>query len=1120
MNAPRAALTDEAARVTAMTAHDRSLLVEAGAGSGKTAVMAGRVALLLASGAEPGSIAAVTFTELAASELLGRVRDFAEALLEGEVPVELRPALPDGLSEPQRDALEGACRHLDEINCSTIHGFCQRLIKPYPAEADIDPGATVLDPVEADLLFDEVVEDWLRENLGGGEGTLLAELVYRSPSRAIALVRRAAGVLRGHRDACTPPAEPLEPLIAAFTTTAAEFRAFVGTAGAQEDETVRIAECFGEMSDAVAEAAAMAGAPASLVRILTSAPHPELCTTTGSFRKYQKKGKWQAAAKVVGLPKADADGLNDRADALHTACCESWGHLLEAAAVQVLHELLDLARPIAERFRERKRTAARLDFDDLIVAARDLLRRHPAVRVALAQRFSHVLVDEFQDTDPVQTEIFWRLCGEPTDADTEDWRTFAVRPGALFLVGDSKQAIYRFRGADVAAYLEARQAFLERNPDDVLSISTNFRSCGSILSFVNERFEPHLSADGQPGFTSLDPFHPDWEPGPCVAALDVACADEDGKANAEIQRDCEAEAVAELCARLIGSHMVVDRRAGGTRPCRPGDIALLAPTGADLWRYEEALERRGVPVSTQAGKGLYRRQEVQDLIAITRVLADGRDTLALAALLRGPLVGLTEEQLLDLVWAQPRDPEAPDLPPRLWAGIDAEHVVDPIARDVIAKLQVLRMRVNSTTPYQLLSEAVDSLRVRPMLIQRHGLQAERPLANVDLFLSLARAYAGRGLCAFSDAMRFAWEDASRAPEGRPDAQEEAVALFTIHAAKGLEWPIVMPINTMTKVTNFEEPIIERGTDRVYMPVMGVAPPGYSEIREAELQELERERQRLWYVAATRARELLVLPRLDVGPGKGSWGQLVDLRLAEVASIDASDLPPGFDPAAADPANGQTREVFADEAARIVEATRQLSWLAPSRDENPAGPLAAAPEPSIVTDEESPADTMVVPQGSRLRGLVIHKLLEEVLTGELEDEPGTVGKRAEALLRELGAEPQEDAGVGPSPAELAECVSRALALPEIVAVRERLVPEMSVYDLAEGGSVAVYGIADAIALGDGGVAELVVDWKSDVAPDPVVIDHYRLQVDSYRKLVGARRGLVVFVTTGSIEAVGS
>jgi exodeoxyribonuclease-5 len=128
-----------------------------------------------------------------------------------------------------------------------------------------------------------------------------------------------------------------------------------------------------------------------------------------------------------------------------------------------------------------------------------------------------------------------------------------------------------------------------------------------------------------------------------VAALDIAVADENGKASAEQQRDAEADAIAELCARLIESHPIVDRRSGAERPCLPGDIALLAPTGAELWRYEEALERRGIPVATQAGKGLFRRQEIQDLIALTRVLADRRDTLALGALLRGPLVGLTKK---------------------------------------------------------------------------------------------------------------------------------------------------------------------------------------------------------------------------------------------------------------------------------------------------------------------------------------------------------------------------------------------------------------------------------------------------------------------------------------------
>ena len=167
-------------------------------------------------------------------------------------------------------------------------------------------------------------------------------------------------------------------------------------------------------------------------------------------------------------------------------------------------------------FREYKRAAALLDFDDLIFSARDLLRDHDEVRCALAARFRHVLVDEFQDTDPLQTEIFWRLCGEPPgDGDAGDWTEFAPRPGALFLVGDPKQAIYRFRGADIAAYVRAREAFRAGDADAVLSIATNFRSRAPIMEYVNARFEAALSEEnGQPGFQALDPFRPPRTAGP------------------------------------------------------------------------------------------------------------------------------------------------------------------------------------------------------------------------------------------------------------------------------------------------------------------------------------------------------------------------------------------------------------------------------------------------------------------------------------------------------------------------------------------------------------------------------------------------------------------------------
>ena len=214
--------------------------------------------------------------------------------------------------------------------------------------------------------------------------------------------------------------------------------------------------------------------------------------------------------------------------------------------------------------------------------------------------------------------------------------------------------------------------------------------------------------------------------------------------------------------------------------------------------------------------------------------------------------------------------------PVLTSDVDLSAIAHPLARDVIERLQTLRRHINSTTPYDLLSQAVDVLRVRPILLERHRGHAERALANVDLYLSLSRAYAVRGLRAFAEAMTAAWTDKSRAVEGRPDAQEEAVVLFTMHAAKGLEWPIVIPVNTMTSVSPTDGAIIDRQTDTFYCKVLDVAPAGYENARKGETEELECERVRLWYVAATRARELLVLPRFDAAPSKSAWISLVDL----------------------------------------------------------------------------------------------------------------------------------------------------------------------------------------------------------------------------------------------------
>lgn len=1121
MEAPEQALADDAARRDALASHDRSLLVEAGAGSGKTAVMAGRIAMMLAEGIAPRSIAAVTFTELAASELVMRVRAFVDALVAGDIPTELRIALPNGLSEAQRNNLATAAASIDDITCSTIHGFCQRLIKPYPVEADIDPGADVMDRDQSDLVFVDIVETWLRDRLSGEEGGLIAEMVLRDPAQTVSLIHTIVGHLRHHRTATALPAAPLPPAVQAFQDQVAAFNRFLADMDEAEEETVAIAIRFAEMAEAVA-IALTADDPASLMRLLVTRPHPDVCTKAGAFSAYKKKGKWAAVAKRAGLAKADGDRLNDAAEGHYKACCEGWDAMLQNVASRVLADAIAEAQPILQRYRDYKRSAALLDFDDLIFAARNLLRSHDDVRGALAGRYTHVLVDEFQDTDPLQMEIFWRLCGEPPDGDpTGDWTAFRIRPGVLFLVGDPKQAIYRFRGADVGTYVRARDAYRTQDANSVLSISTNFRSCASILTYVNERFEAPLSSDGQPGFTALDPFHPDPEDALCVAALDVAVADESGKATAEQRRDGEAEAVAELCARLIGSETILDRKSGETRLCRAGDIALLAPTGSDLWRYEEALERFGVPVATQAGKGLFRRQEIQDLIALTRVLADRRDTLALGALLRGPLVGLTEEELLDIVWALPRAEDDPDALPRFDLGVDPEVVQHPLARDILEKLQGLRRCANSTTPHDLLSQAVDVLRVRPILLQRHRGQAERALANVDLYLNLARTYPVRGLRAFAEAMAAAWADESRAVEGRPDAQEEAVALYTMHAAKGLEWPIVLPVNTMTRVMAPDSAVINRENDCFYCPVFGVRPVGYDDARDAEKAELDRERIRLWYVAATRARELLVIPRLDVDPVGTAWLALLDLSLADLPPIDLAHLPAELGAAEAPPVNPQTRAIFQDEAEAIAERQRHLVWLAPSRDEDAALPVVQIEEPDIVVSADD-AETFegglpITVLGGRERGLIIHKLIEEVLTGEIDEDAGSLAERAATLIRALGQPVVEDPKDGLSPSEIADCITGTLSLPEITELRPTLVPELTVYASEDGEGVEqlTAGIVDAANFGSDGTLQTIIDWKSDVDPQPAAIEHYRAQVQSYLRTTGATRGLLVFVTRGTV-----
>jgi exodeoxyribonuclease-5 len=880
-------LPDAAARKVALTAIDRSLLVEAGAGSGKTSILAGRIAVLLASGVKPKHIAAITFTEFAASELLIRVDRFVQALAAGIVPKDLEIAFPKGVSHQQLQHLATAITTLDQLTCSTIHGFAQALIKPYPVEANIDPGASIIDPAEAELAFAERFDAWLKEHLSEDpDDDIVAELVLADEAAFLKLIREVAVFLKANRDAQLADGHWIKAAAHNFANAVAGFREQLDKFEFRETATEERLEAFAQLEKSIKALDLDHDRPSARSMLgVIKLPRPLACFTKGGeARKLQTKTKWIAAAGAAGLPKARGEAAFAASIDRYDACHISFEALSGLAASELLARLVDSMQGLITEWHEYKRAAAVLDFDDLLYKARDLLVRHEPVREALANRFRHVLVDEFQDTDPLQIEILWRLCGDPL-ADKANALTRKLRPGALFLVGDPKQAIYRFRGADVNAYLAAREAM---GKDAFLEITSNFRSLSPILEFINSRFAfPLAKEQHQPGFTPLAPTLYPPRDTVTVAALDIVSESEQPSSD-ELRND-EAKRVAELCRRLIGNWTVRDPESGVRRLCRPGDIALLAPVGTELWHFEEALEEQDLPVSTQAGKGFFSRQEIQDLIALTRAVADGRDTLALGSLLRGPLVGLTEDELLDIAESLPKDPAHPDQLVQLSIWTKPEHVDNAVARLTLERLQDLARRARSTTPYILLSDAVDAMSVRPQLRQRFRAGAERALANVDLYLEMASAYDVRGLRAFARDMRANWEDAFRQVEGRPDAVQESVALITIHAAKGLEWPIVIPINATGDPLRETKIIYNRAEGLFSTPLLDVVPPSYTALKGRNDEEQSRERVRLWYVATTRARDLLILPRHSTPLSDKSWARTVDLDLAKLPSFDVEQL---------------------------------------------------------------------------------------------------------------------------------------------------------------------------------------------------------------------------------------
>lgn len=1085
---------DLAERKRALTDFDTNLLVEAAAGTGKTSLMAARVALMLAGGYDPASIAAITFTELAASELEHKIRWTVSELREGREPPALVGIVDLPLNREALDNLNDAAPRIDQIAATTIHGFCKAILQSHGVDAALDPGARVVDQTVADVIFDEVLTNWLYSRLAGEDtdDDPIAVLSKDDPLQIVKHIRDLALLRRSHLDA-TAPYPPLDKRLDLELAQAVDDFARWHASSPGDAWTADL------ISDLQKLSAFLTGSFSerhSFARLWRYAHPPRIGAMPKhgiDLSSYDRLDAWQSA-----YGPQEGQRLGREATAHFETVATAYRTLIGRLAQTLIASLSSSLDDILESYSKRKRESAVLDFDDLLRLARDLVCRNPDIRRSVAARYQHILVDEFQDTDPLQAEIVFWLSA---DSQPASWGAAVLRPGSLFLVGDPKQAIYRFRGADVETYLRAREVIKSARNGDVIEITANFRSRKPIIDHVNAVFKDVLNAHDQPGFAPMS-----WTRAteglalPPAVRLTVPVPHD---ASAEDQREAEAEAVADVCQRLIGA-LRIEQPGKGERPLRAGDIALLAPTHADLWRYERALEKRSISVASQAGQALFHRQELQDLLALVRTLADPFDSLAFGAFMRGPLVGLTDEELLDITIAVPPGSDGRRRFDLRSTPADVPH---PLARSVLEQLQLLRKFAAETTPMQLLALAIERLNLRVVMAARHGSRNARALANLDAIVELARPYGVSGIRAFALDLQLGWEAKRRQPEGRIDGSEDSIELVTMHSAKGLEWPVVIPINSSTLFKRADQFVHRQSDETLHWIIGRVEPPEYAAARIEESQREARQRERLWYVATTRAKDLLIIPYLPRA-SHVSWSKVMDLGQSRLPEIDLRQLAATSSATAQATENHQTVEVFAAERERVDASAPQIVWTNPS-DHDPDRAIDTTD--AFVIGEKDEGVATVEGAGS-LRGNVLHKLMEELLTGELSTQQDAILDRASVLLRQLvSLLPEADRRL-PDPKELAATALRTIMLPALKPLIGVLVPEYALW--AADQSTYLSGRADAVAF-DGDRISCVIDWKSDISPSPAVHSEYARQLSDYLEATDAPMGAIVYMTPGQV-----
>jgi len=872
---------------------DTNFFVRAAAGSGKTTSLVARMVGLVREGVPVDAITAITFTRKAAGEMSKRFYEELQQAYRG-LPIETE----------QRRRVRRALQDVQSGFIGTVHAFCARLLRERPLPVELPPDFTAgIEPREERQLRDRAWREYLRS------------VRQENPERLERIIR-----LGIEPDDLTATFETLcrHPELAPYTNAPDESPDF--------DAAVRQASRLLRDWQARRPDAPEGGRDGVMKAFDTA---EKMLQVQDLDEPAQKASFLSLFADVVSSGRAKVtlsrwgERGSDAYDEARVLCDEALPELVETVIepvlrpwrAQVHRAVASFARPAVEMYRERRRRDGQLTFHDLLQFTRDLLRDHPDVRRSFQERYPRLLVDEFQDTDPLQAEILFYLASE--DPTERSWSACTPRPGSLFIVGDDKQSIYRFRRADKDVFAQVGR-LIDASGGEVVNLTKNFRSLGRICSFCNRAFgqifEREEVEDLQADYVPFDPQRP---PGADATAVRRLPIDKVHRNRGDDIASADAERIAGFIQQVVagegGEDLIGD--AGDSEAVFPGgaryeDFLILTRTKTRISTYAQTLARAGIPYTVTGSEDLGDSDELRALVDLLTCALRPDDPVAAVAYLKGALAGWSDDDLFRFRQAGGRfDRTHEPVPDDVLRELSDErrHRIETAFR----RLRESRRILQSQRPGVAISRLVEHLGVlpgaaHPPEASEGSLRAGYVLRILTVVEHLAAQ--GHGWAAVLDELQRIL-DGEEQVDGMTleTGSGSAVRLMNVHQAKGLEAPVVFladpyssgsaggpTLHVKRKDETLVAPIVQGES---YRRRVTHAPLGWENganrqagtesFRGLEERHQTAEEHRLLYVAATRAENLLVVSTYPEKPDDGYWSDLYPALEAVDAPVLAS-----------------------------------------------------------------------------------------------------------------------------------------------------------------------------------------------------------------------------------------